>query len=95
MRAPKPGDWVTFHRTPVYGPECGPQCRKPDGHRGYAEVGRVVASHDDSAGGRPIYQVAYWHYTVKGQRTKQECRVTADRIIHIITQPPGWPDLAV
>lgn len=85
---PDRGDWVSFHRRPVYTDHCHRKCRSAGGHQGYAEIGQVTGDGGELFWGRPTYRVAYWHETTKGDHEQLSAVVSADRLIAIHTPPP-------
>ncbi|MEV0089119.1 hypothetical protein [Saccharopolyspora sp. NPDC050642] len=90
---PRRGEWITFHRHPVYGPHCHKACRAPGGHKGYAAVGQVAGLAEALFFGRRVYQVRYWHPRANGHPEALETQVPADRIIAIVAHPPDWKAL--
>ncbi|MGW1678544.1 hypothetical protein [Saccharopolyspora sp. NPDC002376] len=90
---PRRGDWVTFHRDPVYTPACHRACRKPGGHQGYAGVGQVECPHPECVHGRPAYRVRHWHPDRTGELEALTAVVAADRLIAITRRPRAMPVL--
>lgn len=83
------GRWITFHRSPVYGPECTKSCSSSDGHRGYAALGQVLGAAAELFG-RPAFEVAYWHEAKAGDLNQLVTTVPMDRIIGVLpSAPPG------
>lgn len=82
------GEWVTFHRYPVYGPACHAKCApKKGGHGGYAEVGQIAGLAAALFWGRAVYRIRYWHPQPNGRLEALEVEVSVDRII-ARTRPP-------
>ncbi|MEV6234939.1 hypothetical protein AB0L88_44440 [Saccharopolyspora shandongensis] len=90
---PQRGDWVTFHRAPVYGATCHRACRSSGGHKGFPWVGQVGGRHHELVHGRPAYRIRYWHDAKNGQREALTTVLPADRLIAITKPPCGMPVL--
>ncbi|MER7011525.1 hypothetical protein ABT324_08875 [Saccharopolyspora sp. NPDC000359] len=83
---PKRGDWVAFHRDPVYGPTCHHGCRAPGGHAGYPWVGQVEDRHHELIFGRAAYRVRFWHEIRRGEGEALTTVLAADHLSAIVVR---------
>lgn len=90
---PQRGNWVTFHRDPIYTAYCHHRCHTSSGHQGYPWVGQVEGRHHEPVYGRPAYRIRYWHETKRGDLEALTTVLSADRLIAIVPHPHGMPAL--